>query len=98
MANVEYFLRIDGIEGERAAKGHEGELDLESYSFGLLQVGTVGVGGGGGAGKAQFDDLYFVALTSKASPKLFVGCATGEHFKEAVLTARKAGDKPFEFL
>lgn len=97
MANVDYFLRIDGIEGESADEKHKGEIDLESYSFGLMQVGTGG-GGSGGAGQAQFDDLYFVALTSKASPKLFLGCASGKHYPEAVLTVRKSGDAPLEFF
>lgn len=33
-----------------------------------------------------------------ASPQLFLGCATGEHFKSATLTARKAGANQQEFL
>lgn len=31
------------------------------------------------------------------SPRLMVSCATGEHFKQAVLTSRKAGDKTNEY-
>jgi type VI secretion system secreted protein Hcp len=35
---------------------------------------------------------------SKASPKLFLACASGQHFKEAKLVARKAGKGQQEFL
>jgi len=34
---------------------------------------------------------------NKASPKLFLVCATGEHIKKAVLTCRKAGKEQQEF-
>ena len=37
-------------------------------------------------------------LVSKASPKLMLACATGKHYKEAVLTVRKAGKSQQEFL
>ena len=35
---------------------------------------------------------------SKASPKLFLACATGEHYKTAVVVARKAGKEQQEYL
>ena len=49
-------------------------------------------------GRPQFEDLAFVQRTSKASPKLFLACATGQHVKTAVLTARKAGKAQLEYL
>jgi type VI secretion system secreted protein Hcp len=35
---------------------------------------------------------------NKASPKLFLACATGQHLKQAVLTARKAGKDQQDYL
>jgi type VI secretion system secreted protein Hcp len=35
---------------------------------------------------------------SKASPKLFLACATGQHFKEATLVGRKAGKGQQDFM
>jgi type VI secretion system secreted protein Hcp len=35
---------------------------------------------------------------NKASPKLFLACASGEHIPDAVLTCRKAGKDQQEFL
>jgi len=98
MAVVDYFLKIDGIEGESADHKHKGEIQLESWSFGEQQSGTMAFGGGGGAGKVQMQDFNFVMSTNKASPKLFLACATGEHIKQAILTCRKAGKEQQEYL
>jgi type VI secretion system secreted protein Hcp len=94
---VDYFLKIDGIEGESLDEKHKGEIEIESFSWGLTQTGGNSAGGGGAGAKAQFRDISFVALISKASPKLFLGCATATHSKSAVLTVRKSGTQPVEF-
>ena len=95
---VDYFLKIDGIDGESKDSKHTGEIDLESFSWGETQTGSHGFGGGGGAGKVQMQDFHFVMKANKASPKLFLACAEGEHIKKAVLTCRKAGKEQQEFL
>ncbi len=97
MAAVDYFLKIDGIAGESADHKHKGEIDVESWSFGESNSGTHASGGGGGAGKVQMQDFHFVMKINKASPKLFLACATGEHIKKAVLVCRKAGKDQQEF-
>ena len=43
-------------------------------------------------------DFHFVMKVNKASPKLMLACANGEHIKKAVLTCRKAGKDQQEFL
>ena len=43
-------------------------------------------------------DFHFVMKVNKASPKLFLACASGEHIEKAVLTCRKAGKEQQEFL
>jgi type VI secretion system secreted protein Hcp len=98
MAAVDYFLKLDGIQGESRDAKHKGEIELESFSWGELNPGSAGRGGGGGAGKVQVEDLHVVMKLNKASPLLFLACATGQHIKQAVLTARKAGKAQLEFL
>jgi len=98
MAQVDYFLKIDGIPGESQDAKHKDEIQVQSYSFGEQQSGTMAFGGGGGAGKVQMQDFHFTMDSNKASPKLFLACATGEHIKKAVLTARKAGKDQQDYL
>ena len=92
------FLKIEGIDGESQDKTHKGEIEIDSYSWGVEQTGT-GVGGGGGTGRASAQDFHFTTKLSKASPILMLSCANGKHFSEATITCRKAGgDKGLEFL
>ena len=88
-----WFLKIDGIEGESLDKVHKGEIDVESWSWGVVNEGSPGPGGGGGAGRASFQDFHFVTRISKASPQLFLSCATGVHHKVATLSGSRTGNK-----
>jgi type VI secretion system secreted protein Hcp len=98
MAAVDYFLKIDGIEGESADHKHKGEIDLQSWSWGESQSGSQSAGGGGGAGKVHMQDFHFVMNVNKATPKLILACAGGDHIKSAILTCRKAGKDQQEYL
>ena len=98
MAQVDYFLKIDGVEGESTDDKHKNEIQLESWSFGGINSSSFSSGGGGGAGKVAMQDFHFVKKTDKASAKLLVACCTGEHLKSATLVCRKAGKDQQEFL
>jgi len=98
MAIADYFLKIDGIDGESDDSKHPNEIMLESWSFGETNTGTSQSTRGLGAGKVQMGDFHFVMKVNKASPKLFLACATGEHIKKAVLICRKAGKDQQEYL
>lgn len=94
------FLKIDGIKGDSLDKQHKDEIDIQSFSFGVTNSGSIGSGSGGaGAGKATFSSFHFNKLYDKASPALFKGVATGEHFKTAEFAfRRKGGDSSTDFL
>ena len=98
MASVDYFLKLDGIDGESQDKKHKGEIDIQSYSMGVTQDGTFSSGGGGGAGKASFQDIHFTKVYDKSSPKLMEACASGKHIGKATFIARKAGGEQEEYL
>jgi type VI secretion system secreted protein Hcp len=98
MAAVDYFLKIDGIDGESQQDKHKNEIELDSWSFGETNAGTMARSMGGGAGKVSMQDFHFVMHVNKASPKLFLACANGEHIKSAKLVCRKAGKTQQEFL
>jgi type VI secretion system secreted protein Hcp len=96
MAAENYFLKIDGVEGESADARHRGEIDIESWAWG--EVRSSDGGGGPGPIKVQMQGFQFAMKLSKASPKLLIACATGEHFRVAVLTGQRAGGSQLEFL
>jgi type VI secretion system secreted protein Hcp len=98
MAAVDYFLKIDTIPGESTDAKHKNEIDLESWSWGETNSGTHAGGGGGGAGKVAMQDFHFTMRINKASPKLALACANGQHIKDALLTCRKAGKEQQEYL
>lgn len=98
MAVVDYFLKIAGIDGESTDIAHKGEIDIESWAWGEFQAGGPAAGGGAGAGKVSMNDFSFVMKLNKASPKLFLACAQGEHIKSAWLTARRAGGKQTDYF
>ena len=75
MAQVDYFLKIEGVDGESTDDKHKGEIELESFSWGETQRGTAGHGGGSGAGKVMPQDFNFVKKVDKASPVLLMSGA-----------------------
>ena len=96
---VDYFLKIDGIEGESTDNKHAKEIDVDAWSWGESQTGSsVPGGGGGGAGKVSMQDFSFVMKFNKASPKLMLACATGKHIKSARLAVRRAGQGQQDYL
>ena len=92
MAAADYFLKIEGIKGESTSDKHKDEIDVESFSWGLTQTGTFAFGGGAGAGKANFQDFKFTMRVNRASPTLFLDCASGQHIKQAVMVGEMTSD------
>ena len=64
----------------------------------MSQSGTTHTGPGGGAGKVSVNDISITKWVDKSSPTLLLACCTGQHFKEANLTVRKAGTTPLEYI
>ncbi len=95
---VDMFLKLDGITGESRDSKHKDEIHIESFSWGASNSGSAAHGGGGGAGKVAMQDFHFVTPVSKASPLLFLACASGEHIRSGLLTVRRSGERQEEFL
>ncbi len=98
MAMVDYFLKLDGVEGESQDSKHKNEIEIESFSWGAVNMGTASHGGGMGAGRVQMQDFNFTMRVNKSSPTLMLMCATGTHIKNATLVCRKAGKEQQEYL
>lgn len=93
----DYHLKIDGIDGESKDAKHTNEIQIQSFSWGNSNAGSSATGTGAGSGKTSFQDVHFTVPVSKASPKLMLACANGDHIKKAVLTVRKQGKDQQEF-
>ena len=96
--SADMFLKIDGVEGEAIDHAHGGEIDILAWNWEMSQSGSMHSGGGGGAGKVAIRDVSVTKYIDKSTPNLINTCCTGKHYKEAILTVRKAGDKPVEYL
>lgn len=95
---VDMFLKLGDVKGESVDAKHKDETDILAWSWGMSQSGTAQMGGGGGAGKVSVQDLSLTKYVDKGSPVLMVACCNGKHFKEGLLTVRKAGENPLEYI
>ncbi|WP_415774253.1 Hcp family type VI secretion system effector [Paraburkholderia sp. J7] len=98
IAMADSFLKIDGIAGESQDEIHRGEIDIVSWHWDMSQQSSMMSGSGGGAAKATIDDLVVVHNIDRASPNLMRYCLTGRHIPKVVLSVRKAGGLPLDFL
>ena len=98
MALVDYFLKIDGIQGESQDSKHKNEIQLESWDWGQQNSGSFSQLGGGGVGKVQMEDMLFTKVLDQSDPNLAKACATGQHIPSATLTCRRAGGSQQEYL
>ena len=95
---LDMFIKIGDLKGESVDKKHKEDIDVLAWSWGVSNSGSAHVGGGAGTGKANVQDLSFTKYIDKASPDLMLACCNGKHYDSALLTVRKAGEKPLEYL
>ena len=95
---VDMFLKLDGIKGESQDHKHKDEIHIESFSWGMSQTGAHGAGGGGGAGKVSVHDISVTKFVDKSTAALMLACCNGKHIANGLITVRKAGEKPVEYL
>jgi len=95
---VDMYLKIAGIDGESKDSAHGGEIDVLAWSWGMSQSGSMHAGGGGGSGKVSVQDISVTKYVDKATSNLLLACCKGDHLDEALLTVRKAGGNPLEYL
>jgi type VI secretion system secreted protein Hcp len=95
------FLMVKGakhglIKGEAEDKDHKGEIEVLSWSWGMQ--GKSSLGGGVATGKATMRDLRITKAVDSASTALMQALRTNEQIQKAVLTLRKAGKTPLEYM
>lgn len=76
-AQENIFLKIGEIPGESTAAGHEKEIEVLAWSWGLTNAGL---------GKAQWAHLNISKLVDKATPRFLSYATQGRVISNAVLT------------
>ena len=99
MAQVDMFLKLDGINGESQDSHHPNEIQLYSFTFGVNNQGAGAFGKGSGASKSDVHDIVVTKLTDLSTAPLMKSCTCGKTIGDAIITIRKAGgDAPVEYL
>src|SRR6516165_3077132 len=90
--NTDFYLKIDGINGETQAQGLTGYMRLASFNWGGQNSGKFQAGESSGLPSGRFTggDFNFLMKTNSASPQLMSACAKGSQFTTATLVCRKA--------
>ena len=96
-AHAETFLKLEGIKGESQDLKHKDEIEILSFTQSFINTVEFGTGGGAGAGKVQCGAVTMMKSIDASSPLLMKGVATGQHFKEAVITFRSGNLKAEEY-
>jgi type VI secretion system secreted protein Hcp len=95
------FLWVKGargglIKGESQDDAHKAEINVLSWSWGMHARPSLA--DGGASGKAAVHELKVVKHIDSASTALMGALRSNEMIVKAVLTVRKAGKEPLEYL
>jgi len=96
---MDMFIKFTpDVKGESKDKSHGKEIDVLAWSWGMSNSGSAQVGGGAGAGKVNVQDLSFTKYIDSATSPLMLAACNGTHYDECLLTVRKAGETPVEYV
>ena len=76
LASIDYFLSISTIGGESTARGFEGKIDVNSWSWGLANS----------SGRPVFQDFAWTQGVDSSIVPLFLGAAYGTVFNTATFS------------
>lgn len=71
------YLKIEGVDGEVTAKGHEKWIEINSAQWGVGRGVSAPSGGTREASAPSFSELTLTKLTDKTTPFFFLQAATG---------------------
>lgn len=96
-ANLDAYLKLDGIKGDSAAKDYKDQIDVLSWSWGMSHdVSTTGTGSG--TGKTVFQPFSWMQGLDRSFVPMFSAIAGGEKLDFATLSVQRTGDNPQAFF
>ena len=87
------FLKVQGVTGESNDAVHKGEIEIDSWSWGMQGQSE----GGLTSSKARYNDVQVVKRADRSSPTLMSYLGSHKVVDQAVITVRKAGTTPLEY-
>jgi len=90
------FLKIGTIPGESTDDKHSDWIEISSFNLGVSQgsTGSRSDAGAASGGRADFTSFTITKNVDKATPKVLLSCAKGEHIAAvAVEMCRATGEK-----
>ena len=97
-AVVDYFLKLEGIDGESTDDKHKNEIDVESWSLGFAyQIPANATGQQRTRGSVLCDGVTVYKRVDKASVKLLEALIKGKAIAKGVLTSAAAGKSARDF-
>jgi type VI secretion system secreted protein Hcp len=99
MTMANYYLQIDGINGESVASGFEKQIEVGSWSFGASSPADVG-GGGLSAGTPSLSDFTCTFDLDSASYQILKDLYQGTHVDKTTFTGVKTGGggTPYNYM
>jgi type VI secretion system secreted protein Hcp len=91
MDGVDYFLKLQGAEGESQQTGFTEQIHVLAWNFGGYSESTVGRTSGSGAGKVTMQPLNVTCEMDSGYTKLAGFLTQGKHLSQGVLSAVKNG-------
>jgi type VI secretion system secreted protein Hcp len=95
MSSCDMFLKVQGITGESADDKHKGEIEVVSWSWGMEGQSE---GGLQASFRTRYTDLHIRKRVDRASATLMQYLSAHKVADQALLTVRKAGTTPLEYL
>lgn len=101
---INAYLKLDSIDGDCTAGGHEKEIEILNWNHGFTQPtsATRASAGGGTVEQASHQPLSVSKYIDSATSQLLKTCWSGKTIKDATLTCHRASgaqdNKSVEYL
>ena len=92
------FLKLEEAEGECTDEAHEKEINIDSFNWGIANMGTMESGQGVSAGRPQAFELGVSKIIDTSSHLLIQRCASGKVFPSALISVQRAGGEKVQAL
>lgn len=92
------FLKLEDAEGECTDEAHDKEINIDSFNWGIANMGSMESGQGVSAGRPQAFELTVQKIIDTSSHLMIQRCASGKVFPKATISVQRAGGEKVQAL